>query len=267
MKNMKMSTKVLATSLALCYGLLFFSCQKDEAVPVQVDLARVVVINAVVSGPGEAVRASQVKANVSTKEVDWSSIPDYLYLGDYQPSKLFNVLADQPTVMQVVPLADPSKFWYKQEPQLSNGKVYTLYFSGTPSAMKIKFQEEVDVPYEIRDPKKPATSADSVVNIRFINLSPSGPKLDINILNSSTKEATNLAYEEFTEFKAYPAVKGADYLNFEIRDATDKKVLRSYRFNASYNRFKTIAIMIRGIYGNASLPYESQYGLAEVPYQ
>lgn len=265
MKNMKNILIILRYCIALFCGLLWQSCQKDE-IQQQENIAKVNVINAVVSSAGMLASRGDVKANISTKEVSWSSISNDSYLGQWQISRMFIVPTSKSTVLQVVPISDSTKMWYDDLLQLSSGKVYTLYLSGTPTNVKTRFQEEINVSDLLRDVRNPETAADSMVNIRFVNLSPSGPKVSINIVNSSVLEASNLGYQEFTNFKAFSA-RSSSPIRFEIRNSVDKSLVMTYDFYTDYNRFRSISLVLKGVYPvDYSLPYTSLYNIAEVPY-
>lgn len=100
---------------------------------------------------------------------------------------------------------------------------------------------------------------DTVVNIRFVNLSPTSPPVDIHIMGSTTKEATSLAYKHFTAFKSYPGTKAAfeasyyGNLTFEIRRSSDQQLMAYGMIPInpaalSNLLFRTVALVITGIY-------------------
>ncbi|MGA6118306.1 hypothetical protein [Sphingobacterium anhuiense] len=257
---MKTIFRIIKFFLIFLCGLFLYSCQKDKVWQTEVGIAKVNVINAVVTG-------GNAKVNVSPKEINWSNIRDNQALGGFTLNRMFIVPTDRTTVFQVAPLSDTINMWYNQVSQLSAGKVYTLYLSGTPTDLKTKFQEESNFPdYVIRDAGKTTPVADSIVNIRFVNLSSSGPRLDINIQGKSTLEASNLDYQAFTEFKAYPANNGIYSIAFEIRKSSDKSLVATYDFNADFYRFKSVAVVIMGGYNTAGLPFVDSYRIVVVEY-
>lgn len=258
---MKNIAKIIGFCITLFCTVVFFSCQKDKVWPAQEGIAKVNVINAVVTG-------GNAKVNVSEKEINWNSIPDNGALGGFTLNKMFIVPTDRNIVFQAVPLSDTTKLWYNQVAQLNAGKVYTLYLSGTPTDLKTKFQEENNFPeYVIRDAGKPTPAADSIVNIRFVNLSSSGPKLDINIDNNTALVANDLGYQQFTDFKTYPARTGMYTITFQVRNSADNMLVATYDFNADFYRFKSVAVVIMGVYNTPGLPFVDNYRIVVVEYQ
>ena len=258
---MEIIIKIVKACLLTFFVSILFSCQKDEGVGT-VDIAKVNVINAVVDG-------GSAKANVGVKIIPWASVADYQNLGGSNfLGRLYVVPTDKPTYLQVVPVSDTTKLWYDQMKQLDARKMYTLYLSGTPNNIKISFHEEVNFPqYIVRDAARPTLVADSIVNIRFVNLSQSGPQIDINIQGKSSNEAIGLSYEAFTDFKAYPAIQGYDYIVFEIRRSADKALINTYYLYLPNVRFKSIAIMLVGIYPGTGLPFFDRYRVEYSIYQ
>lgn len=258
---MEIIIKIVKACLLTFFLSILFSCQKDEGVGT-VNIAKVNVINAVVDG-------GSAKANVGVKIIPWASVADYQNLGGSNPlGKLYLVPTDKLTYLQVVPVSDTTKFWYDQMKQLDARKMYTLYLSGTPNNIKTSFHEEVNFPqYIVRDAAHPTPLADSIVNIRFVNLSPSGPQVDIKIQGKSSNEVSGLSYEAFTPFIDYPASEGDDYIVFEIRRSTDKELINTYYLYLPNVRFKSIAIIMKGIYQGVAVPYMDQYRADMLIYQ
>lgn len=240
--------------------IILFSCEKNQEIVGTIPIAKVNVINAVVTS------GSNVKASVADKEMSWSNIGGSL--GGFDISKLFIVPTDRNTIFKVAPVSDTTKLWYDHVTKLNAGKVYTLYLSGTPGAVKTLLHEETSFPSEIiSDISKPNPATDSIVNIRFVNLSQSGPKIDINISGRSTSEVTDLGYQQFSDFKTYPAANNIDIINFEIRKSSDKQLLMTYSYNVPFFLNRSVALVIKGIYNPTSpLPFTDRYGINAVPY-
>lgn len=269
---MKTIFKIAKFCLIFLCGIPLYSCQKDEQVIGDLGktgFAQVNVIDAVVTG-------GNAKVNVSPKQIYWNSLPNNQepggqVLGGFTLGRLFRVPADRKAVMQVVAVNDTTRMWYDHTAQLNPGKVYTLYLSGTPENVKTILHEETSFPkYIVRDVAKRTPSADSIVNIRFINLSPSGPKVDVNIQGKSTLEASNLNYQTFTDFKVYPATKDNESIVFEIRKSSGKELINTYYFNADYFRFKSVVVFMIGVYDpNYQLPleYTDRYRIEAIAYQ
>jgi len=253
--------KIIKGSLLIFYVTFLFSCNKDEGVGT-VGLAKINVINAVVSG-------GNVKANVGIKDLPWSSIADNKILGGFNDlGRLYLAPTNGSIYLRVAPISDTTKLWYDQQKQLSEGTMYTLYLSGTPSNVRTSFHEELNFPkYIVRDAGQRLPSVDSIVNIRFVNLSPSGPQVDINIKGESSKEASDLGYETFTNFKAYPATTGIEEILFEIRKSSDGSLVATYSFSVDFYRFRSVTVMMMGIYLGSGLPDTDQYKVESVVYQ
>lgn len=252
-------------SILLC-GLLLYSCQKDDHIKGELGyggMVKVNVIDAVVTG-------GTAKVNVSPKKMYWNILPDNQVLGGFTLGRLFMVPADRSTVMQVAPVSDTTKRWYDNTSQLKSGKVYTLYLSGTPGDVKSLLYEEIGFPKPIiRDVIKSTPATDSIVNIRFINLSTSVTNVDIKLV-AGGNVVNNLSYQQFTDFKPYPATSGYDYYTFEIRRSSDKKLVATYDFPAYYFRFKSAVVFMMGIYDpDYSLPlvYTDRYRVESVAYE
>lgn len=252
----------VACLLALC-SVLLFSCQKDEPVGT-IDIAKVNVIHGVVGAGG-------VKASLFSKEMGWSSIPDNQAIG-YGKGKLYVVSNGQVIQLKAAPVQDTARVWYNRKVNLKAGTMYTLYLSGTPGDVDTLFHAETSRPRPIlRDPGRPVPAADSVVNIRFVNLSASGPAVDIHIMGQTTKEASGLGYQKFTDFKAYMAKDYSDGLTLEIRNALTKEVIAYSWVDVSQwgNLFRTISLVIVGTYDpdwSLPIPDEERYMVVEVPY-
>lgn len=244
------------------FTLIFFSsCQKDEAVGT-VNIAKVNVINAVVAG-------GAIKVNVGNKTLPWSSIADAQTLGGISNLNRFYILsANMPTYLKVVPVSDTTKLWFDQVKQFDTGEIYTLYLSGTSGNVKTLFHKEVNFPKTIiRDAGRRTPSTDSIVNIRFVNLSPSGPKVDISIPGKGNNEVSDLSYEAFTDFKVYSATHKIEYFIFEIRNSSTKQLLSTIYIDPENVRFKSIAVMMMGIYPGLGLPYSDKYKILYITYE
>jgi hypothetical protein len=133
---------------------------------------------------------------------------------------------------------------------LKNNGIYTLLVAGELPNIQTVLVEETNYPF-IKQTKTP-TDADSVINIRFVNLCPDVQPLTIRLSGSTTNEVNALTFKGYTPFKAYPA-KITDYygtigysiLSFDIVE--NGKVLTTYSmFVYDPNRFKNIALVLVG---------------------
>ncbi len=104
---------------------------------------------------------------------------------------------------------------------------------------------------------------DSVLGMRFINLSPNSSPVNITLSTSPTvNEATGLAYKQITDFKTYPALQSTSSMIFQLRDAGGTW-LASYTLPVTpaspytnvgipWARFKNITLMVKGLQGTTS---------------
>lgn len=104
---------------------------------------------------------------------------------------------------------------------------------------------------------------DSVIGIRFINLSSNSTPVNITLsATPGINEATGLVYKQQTNFKTYPALQTTGNMVFQVRDAAGA-LLASYTFPVTavspYTtvgipsaRFKNITLVIKGLQGTTS---------------
>jgi len=103
---------------------------------------------------------------------------------------------------------------------LQRGSSYTLFLTGTLAAPDTMFTTDV-IPFH------PAT--DSVMGVRFVNLSAGSGPVNISITGATTGPAvSNLAYKSMTGFIMFPATSTVSNYNFEVRDAATNLLLGSY---------------------------------------
>lgn len=135
--------------------------------------------------------------------------------------------------------------------------VYTLLVAGRMPDIETVFIEETNYPFLQLD--KPAAPQDSIINIRFVNLSQDTEPLDIRLQSSITNEVSGLGYREYSPFKSFPAkiaayagTTGYSILRFEIVE--NGVVLTSSNvFVIPTNRFKNLALVVTGSKADFSL--------------
>jgi hypothetical protein len=130
------------------------------------------------------------------------------------------------------------------------GGIYSLFLGGLLPTIDPVFIEETNFPF-INLSKTPR-SEDSIINIRFVNLTPN-IQLDVKISGSSTNEITGLPYKGYTQFKAYSAKQGITSYSFQF--VYNGVVLRTQALSIDEtNRFKNVALVLRGQNGGP-LPF------------
>lgn len=242
-----MKIQYIKYSIPFFFVLLLFCCKRDDILPKNVSVAKVMIFNGVVGG-------GNIKVSVSHQDKSWSSISDDKF--SYNLFSMIPFLTPAGVnVVKVTQLTDTTKIFYRKIMTLNSNNFYTLYLTGIATKVDTLFRQENNLPlYMPRDVRKKLTPQDSIVNIRFVNLSYNGPKISINIKNNNVNDVSNLEYQKFSSFKTYSAT--SNVIVFEIRNSTSKSLLLTYSFNAGYFRFKTIELAIVGSYGgDQTLPY------------
>lgn len=147
--------------------------------------------------------------------------------------------------LYVWPIGDSTHPYYTYSKfNAADHDVYSLFLGGTVTAVAGVLIKE-DIPYW----------TDSTGGIRFINLSPNSPPLNINLsITPTVNEVSNLVYKQYTEFKSYPALAKTTPYIFQIKNASTGALLLTYSFNTSSNlipRFSNITLVIRGMVGGS----------------
>jgi hypothetical protein len=129
---------------------------------------------------------------------------------------------------------------------LNDNTIYSLLVTGPLPTIETLLIKEANYPFIRQDIV--TTAADSVINVRFINLSPNTSPLDIRIQGSTSNEATGLGYKAYTAFKAYPAKTVNPTYVFQVVE--NGTVLTSFTLSITgTNRFKNVAVLVRGLKG------------------
>lgn len=226
------------TTTSLLSFLLFASCKKTEH---EIRTAATInVINTAIDVPG-------IKVNPSGGP--------FVYVGNADSVKFgANKFYFSPTngsVITAVALADTSRRLINMSVNLKSA-IYSLYVAGTSTAVDTMFREETNFPFISMN--KVFTTADSVVNVRFVNLSPNSVPVKVKIASLSTNEVDNLPYKGFSDWKAYKAGPTATTTySFQVRDVATDALLTTFSFSAtSTNRFKNVSLIIKGLQGTTT---------------
>ncbi len=139
--------------------------------------------------------------------------------------------------------ADTVNVFYSDSVHLDMNNIYTLFLTGTSSAPEAFFYKEAVLPRY--------AASDSVMGIRFANLSSGSSAVRINIQGSSDNEAQHLAYKGVSDFKAYSVAKtiqpGGSYI-FELRDDASGALITTYILgSAAAMQSKNVTILLRGV--------------------
>lgn len=213
-----MRNKLLVTQrFLLSFLVLFFSCKKD--IYKAPDIATLTIVNTVVGGS-----AVKIRGVIDVVSNNFSSAVG-VRAGDID--------------LYVWPLGDSLRPYYTNSKFYAESRgVYSLFLAGqAPSATGILLQE--NFPYH----------GDSTCGVRFVNLSPNSPAINITLATSSTvNEVSNLTYLQNTEFKLYSAKASNVSYSFQIRNASDNTLLMTVPLTTP--RFANVTIVIRGLVGS-----------------
>lgn len=198
-------------------------CKKDE-VPT-FELTSVNIIHAVVN-------ASAIKVNPTGSNIIYSSYTDSIKFG---AAKVYSLKAGTENPVTIVTTADTTKPLFTATLPTGRGEMYSLFLAGQyPKADTVWVRDEL------------SNYKDSLIGVRFINLSPNSTGLKINIKGNTTQyEATDLGYKQITTFKQYAAKSANTNYQFEVRDAVTSTLLTS--FTLTYTRFHNHTLVIKGL--------------------
>lgn len=214
------------------YLILFFagiigftSCEKNDAgIP---QLTSVNIINAVVN-------TTAIKVNPFGSAITYNSYTDSVKFGAF---KLYSLHAGTETPLTIVATTDTTKPLFTASLSINAGEYYALFLSGQyPQADTVWARDNF------------SNYTDSLIGIRFINLSPNSNAVKINIKGNTTQnEVNSLGYKQLTDFKQYSAKIANPNYQFEVRDVATSALLAS--FTLSYTRFHNHTLVIKGLAG------------------
>lgn len=224
--------------LALSIVTMFSACKEDEHI--KPATATITVINAITDVPN-------VKVNATGNSISWKNTTEQVAYGArgfyYAATGLVNLTA--------VASADTTKMVFNGSFNLQS-KVYSMYLTGTVAQADTLFREETTYPYIRTDVVRPA-STDSIVNVRFVNLSVGSPALKVKLATGTSNEVDNLPYKGIGNWKAYPAKLASTVYSFQIRRVDNDALLTTFSFTANAtNRFKNVTLVIRGVFGTTT---------------
>jgi len=199
-----------------------------------------------------------VNAGIGVAEVqtNFTTTP----LVPYGARNIYYVQSDQTIVM--ADSANPTAYLLNKNLGYSSG-VYTIFITGQATALNTIVKAEADLPFIAGD--KIYTSTDSIVNIRFANLSPNSVPLKIKIATATTNEVDDLPYKNISTWRAYKATATTANYSLQIRDAVTDALLATYTFTANAtNRFKNVTLMIKGLQGTTT--GTNAFGVAPINY-
>jgi hypothetical protein len=225
--------------------LLLLTACKKEASYFSDRLAAIQVINGVINVPimvkmNEKLNTSGISASTLSK-VNFGSAAFFFSEGKYTP---FDIMNGNDTN-----LLKSNSFDFKKQ------GIYSLLVAGQVPNVETVLIEESN--YTIIKLSQVPVDADSVINVRFVNLAPDVSSLDVRIQGAVSNEVSGLPYKGYTEFKAYTAkiVKGSYKFEFVVNGIV--KVTQTLTISTT-NRFRNVALVFRGLSaGNPALAVSS----------
>lgn len=218
---------------------IFNSCKKEETTVYS--NAAITVVNAIVEG---------VPVSVSTNSKDSVLI---------NSSKSYGFAVQPSTKISVFASRTPSLPYFTSETlQVNKGDIYSLFVCGRyPSGEAMLVKESLKM------------FSDSVISVRFINLSPSSIPINVTLSGTpSVNQFSNVAYKQITDFKqlaAGPTVANTVF-TFQVRNASTHVVIATYAYtaaNLTASRFRNVTLVFRGIIGGTGT---SALGITFVPH-
>lgn len=231
--------------LALTAALLLTSCKKEQEVLKAI--SSYTVVNATTD-------VSNARIYASESNIYWKTLPASDATAQYRFTH-FNVFAGHNNIVSVS-AADTMRvlFSTNKTEEFKEAGFSTLFLCGDSiGGYGGIFLNNDDI----------NIYNDSVMGIRFINLSPNSSPVSITLSASPTvNEATGLVYKQMTGFKTYPASQSAANMVFQLRDAGGA-LLATYTLPVTpvtpyttvgilWARFKNLTLVIKGIQGATS---------------
>ncbi|RDC56651.1 hypothetical protein DU508_05420 [Pedobacter chinensis] len=210
--------------LPLAVLLLITSCKTEDIKPSSV--SGIIVTNAVVGGAA---------VKISTNAHDSVLV---------NASKVFGFDAGGQLRLSVYGSKDPLKLYYNSDLQTQGGDVYSLFVHGQfPNGEGFLLKENF------------ATYQESVLGVRFVNLSPTSAPVNVTLSGTPTiNEFSGVKYKQVSDFKqiAAPLAAVNTSFNFQVRNSTTNEVLATYQLTAANlvsARNHNITLVYRGIVG------------------
>lgn len=226
------NSRILSFAFIICC----ISCKKES------NEKMIVSVNVVHA----AVGISTVKVNYVGKPIVYAAYAGTDAQVNFGANKIYSLPVENPT-MTIVPVADTlNKLFSGSVSTKANAPIYSLYLIGqAPTNETILFEESIPN----------YNKADSLTGVRFINLSPNAPSINITLSTSATiNEFSDIAYKQSTNFKTYSAKVANTSYTFQIRNASTGALLTSYSYTLSTapsGRFWNITLVLKGLVGGS----------------
>jgi hypothetical protein len=214
--------------------IMLSACKKEKAAVANADFR---VVNAAV---GVWVKVNPGRKTTFAKETQISFASNRLYL-----------LERISLPFKVVNAADTLSKFYDETVSLNSG-IYSMFIVGQLPTIETIVKEESDFPF-INFLDRIPVKADSVVNVRFLNLSPNSTPVKIKISTATGNEIDNLPFKTIGSWRKYTAIAASTVYTFQVRDAATDALLASFNLTANAtNRFKNVSLIIKGLQGTTT---------------
>ncbi|HTR29193.1 MAG TPA: hypothetical protein VMH27_07980 [Puia sp.] len=237
---------------------LFSFCQKVNTAPNVSGVASFTVMNAIPNS------SSVIPVLNTSSEITWFGSARSVYYGyssEYSPPSgddTVYVVQDSDDTLGINPKS-PDILYYGILP-LKKGGTYSLFLCGSDTSSPDFLFASDSVPYYIE--------TDSVVGIRFVNLSATAGDISINLEgNPIGSEIADLPYKGITQFKSYASNSTTQEYIFVIHDAVTGDSLTEFDFNGgnsgyglydpiTYNllTFRSATVVVFGSATNSNFP-------------
>ncbi len=222
---------VYQMTLLICSITILTSCRKDEMKAKAV--ANVSVTNSLIDG-------TSIKFNCLNLG-QFAFAPGTSFVNCLIPSGNQQLYA--------YPEGDSLHPYYNRTVQVNSGDMFSLFLSGQFPNIDTLFIKE-NIPYR----------TDSTFGLRFINLSPNAPAVNVTLSTSaSINEFANITYKGATEFKTYaaPTPTTTSY-TFQVRNAANNSILASSTITGTaittgIPRFRNTTLVLRGLVGGTGV--------------
>ncbi|WP_113660565.1 DUF4397 domain-containing protein [Pedobacter nanyangensis] len=217
---MKLSFTYKAIAAALVLSLGFLSCSKldRDYEPVQVS-----GLNVIQASPTTELLDVYVDNSRATA-TDFEFGNKIGYLSAYAGNRIFNVTKKGSATSL-------KSITHNLKPQVG----YSLFVANTLANIELLMLED--------DLAKPATGK---AKVRFVNLSPDGGSLSLNVGGAATDLVTNKAFKEFSAFEAVDATQS---VTLNIKNATSGAIEATIA-DAKFEDGKIYTIYAKGLKAN-----------------
>lgn len=199
--------KSIAKLFTLFFSILILmACSEDDNDFPKV--ASVKVVNAI-NG------VSSVIVKIGDNPITYSTTASKVGFG---ASKVYGLEAGTQSELQIVPESDSLDIIYSELLNLGPSS-HSLYLIGIAGS-----EENLLVTDDFKQ------FTDSIVGVRFVNLSPNSSSLNIGISGEATNTVSGLGYKDITDYLEFPAKAIDGPYAFEFKDAAGN-ILSTYSLN------------------------------------